>query len=68
MKLLRCTLLLSEPLWSSRNTNGYQAVFIYQKNLSHSSIIFVTISFNVGTTSFSNQGFFFNQAIFKGEG
>jgi len=31
-------------------------------------IIFVTISFNSGTTSFSNQGFFFNHLIFKGEG
>ena len=68
MKLLRCPLLLSEPLWSSRNTNGYQAVFIYQKNLFHLFIIFVTISFNVGTTSSSNQGFFFNQPMFKGEG
>ncbi|EAA24908.1 hypothetical protein FNV1923 [Fusobacterium vincentii ATCC 49256] len=31
MKLLRRPLLLSEPLWSSRNTNGWQVVLIYNE-------------------------------------
>ena len=32
MKLLRRPLLLSEPLWSSRNTNGCQVVGIINRN------------------------------------